>query len=319
MIQYLATRYQWQVDPDWLVWTPGVVSSLHAICAGFGASDTKLVTAVPIYPPFLAVPKHCGKELICLSMKKAGNRFTMDLDEVEQVFARENVSVFMLCSPHNPCGTIFTREELERLVQLCIHHGVVLCSDEIHSDFILDQEVSHIPAGALSPGAAEQSITLMAPSKTFNIPGLGCSFAVVPNPERKKVFTHAMAGIVPDVNIMGLAGAQAAYSQCQDWLDQLLVYLKKNRDLTVQRVNAMKGAVMYPGAATYLAWIDLRATGLTDPVGFLESSGIGLSDGRFFGAPGYVRLNFGCPRHILEKGLGRMERALLSMEQAMLP
>jgi cystathionine beta-lyase len=185
-----------------------------------------------------------------------------------------------------------------------------LCSDEIHSDFVLDPENRHIPTATVSAAAARRTITLMAPSKTYNIPGLGCAFAVISNPDLRARFKAACKGIVPTVNQMGFAAAKAAYGDCDDWLKQLIVYLAENRNQVMEQVTALPGCRLDPIPATYLAWIDVRETGLTDPVRFFEKNGVGLSDGTFFGSPGFVRLNFGCPAAILKNGLDRMAQAL---------
>jgi cystathionine beta-lyase len=305
----LMTLYDWAVEPDWLVWIPGVVSGLNLVCRTFGKQGQPLVTTTPIYPPFLSVSDHSGKPLITLPMIRESGRTTLDFDALERTF-QSGPSVFLFCSPYNPCGTLFTREELERLTTLCETYDILLCSDEIHSDFVLDPENRHIPTASLSEAAAQRTITLMAPSKTYNIPGLGCAFAVIPNADLRTRFKAAGKGIVPSVNLMGLAAAKAAYDACDDWLSQLISYLAANRTTAVKQINELPGCILDPIAATYLAWIDVRETGLTDPVRFFEEHGVGLSDGSFFGSPGFVRLNFGCPAIVLEKGLDRMAQAL---------
>lgn len=305
----LRRLYDWPVAPESILWTPGVVSALHGVCRSSGRKGEKIVITTPIYPPFLAVCRLSGREQVTIPMKEIRKRSCLDFQKIEQAF-QEGATLFLLCSPYNPCATLFTREELLELTDLCDRYQVILCSDEIHSDFVLDPENVHIPSASVSRKAGARTITLMAPSKTFNIPGLGCSFAVIENPGLRAGFQAATQGIVPDVNIMGLAAARAAYQECDDWLDQLIPYLRKNRDLVMDRVGRMKGCRINPIQSTYLAWIDVRETGLKDPVSFFEEGGVGLSDGKFFGQQGFVRLNFGCPRSTLEQGLSRMERAL---------
>lgn len=305
----LEALYGWKIETDWLTWVPGVVTGLNAACKGIGAPDQPLVTTVPIYPPFLATPHHSSKELITVPMIQEDDRAVLDFDGLEKAF-QQNASMFLFCSPYNPCGTLFHRGELMRLSALCTQYGVAICSDEIHSDFVLDPGNKHIPTASVSPDAASRTVTLMAPSKTYNIPGLGCSFAVTPDPDLRARFTDALKGIVPDVNLMGFAATRAAYTQCDQWLGQLLAHLRRNRDMVIERVNKMSGCKADPMEATYLAWIDVRETGLEDPVKFFEDNGVGLSDGKFFGQDGFIRLNFGCPTPVLEEGLNRMENAL---------
>jgi cystathionine beta-lyase len=174
----------------------------------------------------------------------------------------------------------------------------------------LDKDKAHIPTATLSKDIAERTITLLAPSKTFNVPGFGCSFAVIPNQRLRRNFRKAMAGIVPLINPMGYAAALAAYRYGHEWLAALLDYLRDNRELVTREINDMKGIAMTHVEATYLAWINMHDTGLEDPVTFFEQAGVGLSDGKDFGGPGFVRLNFGCPRSLLQKALPRMRSAL---------
>jgi len=309
IVDQMAKLYDWPIQPEWIVWLPGVVSGFNIAGRAYGKPTDAIATHTPIYPPFLSAPTNCGRQLIKVPMIEINNRTTLDFDGLETAF-QKGVSLFIFCSPHNPCGTLFTKDELEQLVQLCQKYEVILCSDEIHSDFVLDHGDCHIPTASISQVAADLTITLMAPSKTYNIPGLGASFAVIPNSNLRKKFNHHSAGIVPSVNLLGLVATQAAYEHCDDWLKQLIAYLKTNRDIVFNRVNQMKGCKLNPIASTYLAWIDIRKTGIKDPVSFFEQAGIGLSDGAYFGQNGFVRLNFGCPRSILEKGLDLMEEAL---------
>lgn len=211
----------------------------------------------------------------------------------------------------DPTGRVFTEGELGRLADLCRRHDLVLCSDEIHCDLVLEPNREHLPTAALDADVAARTITLMAPSKTFNLPGLNCAYAIIPDAALRRRFQRAMAGIVPYVNLFGYVGALAAYRDSGDWHDALLDYLRINRTLVAESVAAMPGLRSAPGEATYLTWIDARGAGLDDPAGFFERAGVGLSDGREFGAPGFVRLNFGCPRSVLQEGLERMRKAVL--------
>ena len=206
-------------------------------------------------------------------------------------------------------GRCWNRDELLDLANFAEANDLVVCSDEIHCGLILDAEKRHIPFASLSPEAAKRSITLMAPSKTYNIPGLGCAFAVIPDAALRRRFLGAMDGIVPHVNILGLAACEAAYRDCGAWHDELITYLRGNRDQVFAAVNAEKGAKMSRVEATYLAWIDVRELGLEKPAAHFEAHGLGLSDGSDFGAPGWLRLNFGCPRATLDEALRRFATA----------
>ncbi len=309
IIRRMKALYDWKIEKEWLIWIPGVVSGLNVAARACGRLDQKIITTTPVYAPFFATPDNCGKALATVDMIDIHQRFTLDFESLEKKF-KDHPGLFLFCSPHNPCGTIFTKNELHRLVQLCDDYKVVVCSDEIHCDFVLSENKRHIPIASISKAAADLSITLMAPSKTYNIPGLGCSFAIIPNDRLRNGFKKLMKGLIPEVNLMGLFAAKVAYSECDEWLSQLIEYLKKNRDMVQDRINKMKGLKLYPVESTYLAWIDVRGTGIDDGIHFFEQAGVGLSDGRDFGWEGFVRLNFGCPRSILEKGLNRMEKAL---------
>ena len=222
--------------------------------------------------------------------------------------------LFMLCHPHNPVGTAFTKEELERFSKWALQRELVICSDEIHCDLLLDPELRHIPLGNLEPETAEHTITLMAPSKTYNLPGFGCSFAIISNADLRVRFKKAMAGIVPDPAAMGFHLAEAAYRDSEEWRQCLLAYLRNNRDYALSKLLTMPGLTPYSPSATYLLWIDARKLGTDDPHRFFEENGVGLSDGSDFGAPGFLRLNLGCSRKIIEEALNRMERGVLKPE-----
>jgi cystathionine beta-lyase len=218
--------------------------------------------------------------------------------------------LFLLCNPHNPVGRVFNNEELISLASICSKHDIVISSDEIHCGLLLEPGKRHIPIASLSPEISNRTITLMAPSKTYNLPGLGCSFAIISNPDLRKNFNAAMNGIVPRVNTLGYTAAIAAYRDSRDWHASLLDYLRGNRDLVLSCINKMSGLSSRKIEATYLAWIDTRKSGIQDPVRFFENAGVGLSDGKEFGMPGFVRLNFGCRRELLEKALERMAIAV---------
>ena len=289
LIAKLDSLYGWKVKEEWILWVPGVVCALNVACATFGSPHYKIVTTTPVYPPFLTAPGNCGKLLVTVPMIDINQRTTLDFDALEKEL-KENTSLFMFCSPYNPCGTVFTKEEINRIVELCAAYDVVICSDEIHSDVVLDENKRHIPTASVSQTAAMQTITLMAPSKTYNIPGLGCSFAIIPDEGLRNKFKARLRGLIPDVNLLGLFAAKAAYKECDEWLSQMISYLRKNRDIVQDHVNKMPGCKLNPVESTYLAWIDVRGTGLEDPVLFFEQAGVGLSDGNYFGQKGFVLL-----------------------------
>lgn len=302
---HLERQYQWPIEAEWLVWLPGLVTGLNVACR---AVPGGVFTAAPIYPPFLSAPHLAGSPLARADLRCADGSWQWDLAAAD-ASCDAATRLFLLCHPHNPVGRCWTREELEALAAWAEARDLVVCSDEIHCGLILDPGRQHIPFAALSPAAARRSITLMAPSKTFNIPGLGCAFAVIPDAALRGRFRRAMAGIVPHVNSLGLLACEIAYRECDDWHRELIAYLRANRDAVEAAVAALPGVSMTHVEATYLAWLDVRGLGLERPHGHFEAHGLGLSDGADFGAPGWLRLNFGCPRATLDVALARLARA----------
>ncbi len=305
VLAHLEGEYNWRIDAEWIVWLPGLVSGLNIACH---AVDGDALTATPIYPPFLTAPRLSGRNLQCVDLAETGDGWRWDQDALEAA-TTETSRLFLLCHPHNPVGRCWTHAELLELAAYAERNDLIVCSDEIHCGLILDTDKQHIPFASLSPEAARRSITLMAPSKTFNIPGLGCAFAVIPDAALRRRFLRAMDGIVPHVNVLGLVACEAAYRDCADWHRELLAILRANRDRVEAAVRGQAGLRMQHVEATYLAWIDVRALGLEQPQAHFEAHGIGLSDGKDFGAPGWLRLNFGCPTSILDEALQRLATA----------
>jgi cystathionine beta-lyase len=309
VVEKLAADFSWSIQPEWLVWLPGVVTGFNVTCRAVGEDNDDVMTAVPVYPYFLSAPQNSRRRLIKVPLQETNNHWTLDFDLLEKAIT-PNTRVFILCNPHNPVGRVFSRDELNSLAAICEKHDMVICSDEIHCDLILDSEMIHIPTATLDAAIAERTITLMSPSKTFNLPGLGCAFAVISEKKLRRRFINAMAGIVPHVNALGYAAAEAAYRDCADWHAALLEYLRDNRDTVARAIADMPRLSMAPVEATYLAWIDVRTADLPDPVRFFEDAGVGLQDGIEFGGPGFVRLNFGCQRPLLHEALDRMKKAM---------
>jgi len=305
VLAHLEAEYEWSIEPEWIVWLPGLVTGLNVACR---AVDGEVLTAMPIYPPFLSAPHFSGRTLHRAALTLADDRWQWDMAALGTA-ASAATRLFLLCHPHNPVGRCWSHDELLALAAFAEARDLIVCSDEIHCGLVLDNDKKHIPFASLSPDAAQRSITLLAPSKTFNIPGLGCALAVIPNPQLRQRFEHAMHGIVPHVNVLGLAACEAAYRDGQDWHRELIAYLRGNRDRVIAAVDGEKGVKMAPVEATYLAWIDVRDLGLTRPGAHFEAHGLGLSDGTDFGAPGWLRLNFGCPRSTLDEALRRFATA----------
>ena len=308
VIAHLLRDFGWRVEAEWLVWLPGLVCGLNVLCRAVGGPGDGVATFTPVYPPFLSAPALSGRELIKVPLALHDGRWEMDLDTLERAIT-PHTKLLLFCNPHNPVGRAWRRDELERLAGIAERHDLVIGSDDIHAGLILDGGTRHLPIATISAETARRTITLLAPSKTFNIPGLGCSFAIIPDPGLRRAFRAAKAGIVPHVNLLGYTAALAAYRDGEPWRQALLSYLRGNRDLVAAEVGRMPGLSATHVEATYLTWIDTRQMGLQHPGRFFEEAGVGLSDGADFDGPGFVRLNFGCPRPLLQEALERMNRA----------
>ena len=309
VLEHLERDFSWPVTPEWLVWLPGLVCGLNVLNRAVGQAGDEVITFTPVYPPFMSAPTLSQRSTVKVPLVLEGGRWVADLEALERAIT-PRTRLLLLCSPHNPVGRVWSREELQQFAGVAERHDLVIGSDDIHAGLILDEGIRHMPIAALSPETARRTITLLAPSKTYNIPGLGCSFAVISDPVLRKGFIRAAGRIVPHVNLLGYTAAEAAYRHGEGWRQALLSYLRGNRDLVAEAVRRMPGLSMTPVEATYLAWIDARAAGLEDPGTFFEKAGVGLSNGKDFDAAGFVRLNFGCSRILLKEALMRMETAL---------
>ncbi len=310
--EMLWREFRWTVYPDWIVWLPGLVSGLNITCRAVGQTGDQVLTATPIYPPFLSAPRNCAREVARVPLELNGRRWEWHMERVAAAVT-PRTKLLLLCNPQNPVGRVFARDELLAIAELCHRHDLVICSDEIHCGLVLDERCRHQPIAALDAAIARRTITLMAASKTYNLPGLGCAFAVISDADLRRRFGAAMRGIVPHVNVLGWVATEAAYRHGDAWRTALIDYLRANRDRVLQGITALAPLATTPVEATYLAWIDARALGSDNPAALFERAGVGLSDGADFGAPGFLRLNFGCRRATLDDALGRMSVALESV------
>lgn len=309
VLAHLREDFGWRVEPEWIVWLPGIVAGLNGACRAVGNEGDDVLILTPVYPPFLSAPGLSGRTTQAVPLAEEGNRWTLDLEAIERAVT-PRTRLLLLCNPHNPVGRAYDRQELSLLAELCERRRLTICSDEIHAGLVLEPGRRHIPLASLSPETASRTITLLAPSKTCNIAGLGCGFAVIPSPELRHRFLRVTEGIVPYVNALGYTAALAAYRDSRDWQARLIDYLRGNLALVEESVRRMPGLAMHHPEATYLAWIDCRNLGVKKPAAFFEDAGVGLSDGSSFSGEGFVRLNFGCPRPLLRQALERMASAL---------
>jgi len=313
----LERLYGWKVAAEALVFLPGVVVGFNLACRALTTSGDGVLLQTPAYPPILQAPANANCTCQGMQLTEGPNgRYGIDLDRFEGTIT-PRTRVFILCNPHNPVGRVFTREELQGMAEICLRHDIVICSDEIHCDFVFTRH-QHVPIGSLSPEVGDRTITLLAPSKTFNIAGLHAAVAVVPNEELRKKLCAAKGGLVGEPDILSYTAALAAYRDGQEWLDELLVYLEANRDYMVQYVQERLPQLRVGRPeGTYLAWLDCRQAGIPGNAQrfFLEKAHVALNDGADYGqgGEGFVRLNFGCPRVTLREALERMEQAMASL------
>ena len=308
--------YDWHIEDDWILPLTGVVPGLNfsrAISQLHGKNRAVLVE--PVYPhlrkhPAL-LPGFSDSGSPC---KLENGRWVPDFDALEANI-NDDTGLLLLCHPNNPIGRAHTDDELARYSSIAEKYDLIVCADEIHCDLILNGS-RHRPFASLGDDQRSRTITLMAASKTWNIAGLSCAFAIIANPELRRDFQRVSAGMTGDVNVLGMTATIAALEHGEPWRQKMLKYLRENAALTERRINATGKLHMTPVEATYLAWIDARDLGVENPQKFFEQHGVGMNDGADFGAPGFVRLNFGCPREMLEEALERIEIAVTKLTHA---
>jgi cystathionine beta-lyase len=310
VIKYLDRQHGYSAKAAWLNFLPGLVPAINLCCHAFTEPGDSVMTATPVYPPFLSAPDYAQRELIkvplCLDSQ---DRWTLDIEAMEAAI-KPNTKIFVLCSPHNPVGRVFSKEELTALANFCERHDLILISDEIHCDLVFDAEAKHTVTASLSEQIANRTVTLMAASKTYNLPGLACAFSVIENTKLRAQFQKTIRGIITEVNCFGYAGITAAYNHGEPWRQALLTYLRDNYNLVYNFIQSELPEITFrPMESTYLAWFDVSRLELKDPVGHFEKHGVGLSDGTPFDGHQHLRLNFGCPRARLRQGLEMMAEA----------
>ena len=311
----LQTRYGWRVSPEAILVIPGVIPGFNLAARALTAAGDGLLLQTPVYPPIGRVPDNVGltSDEMQLDLQPDG-RYAIDFERFEAAIG-ERTRMFLLCNPHNPVGRVFRRDELERTAEVCLRRGLLICADEVHCELTFSRQ-RHVPIASLDAEIAARTITLMAPSKSFNLPGLKCAVAIIPNASLREKFVAAQLDLVRAVNVLGYTAALAAYRDGQPWLDALLRYLEANRDFVVEYARSkLPGVRAASPEATYLAWLDCREADLPDSdpyTFFLDEARVALTDGKAFGrgGAGFVRLNFACPRATLAEGLDRMRHAL---------
>ena len=315
IIEWQRRRLGWNIEKEWLFFSPGVVTALNLLVETFTEPGDKVIVQPPVYFPFFWAVERNGRKLVHNQLIEKNNQYFIDFEDLEEK-ARAGAKMLILCSPHNPVGRAWKRNELEKLGEICQEHGLIIISDEIHGDLLAPGE-NHIPTAMVSEELAMNAVTCIAPSKTFNLAGLFTSSIIIQNEELRNKFktTHERVHLSP--NIFGMVASEAAYSYGDSWLDQALLYIKKNAGLVektlAEEIPIIKSS---PLEATYLMWLDFRGFDLSDDeVGkiLVEKAGVGLSPGKMFGpgGEGFQRINIGCPRSVLEEALDKIIKAFI--------
>nr|TXF82340.1 putative C-S lyase [Alkalicoccus halolimnae] len=313
--EWVLRRQGWNIDADWIQFSHGVVPSIAKAVQALTEPGEKVLVQSPVYPPFFSMVKENNRELVNCPLQESGDTYRIDFTALEDALAG-GVKMMLLCHPHNPVGRVWTKEELEQIGTLCVKYNVILVSDEIHGDLVFKPH-KQIPAASLSPEISKQTITLIAPSKTFNLAGLQASAVITENEEfRKKIEKLDKKNGFFTLNTFGILAMEAAYEEGEAWLEELLVYLEENVQLVESFLKEeLPHVKIFKPEATYLLWIDCRETGLSDTAlnkKLLETGKLAMNPGTSFGegGSGFMRMNIACPKETVQEGLERLKRAL---------
>lgn len=321
IIHWMQQRHGWEIKPEWLQFTPGIVPALSLIVQAFTSPGDKVIIQSPVYPPFYRVVESQDRELVINPLKEQDGHYTMDFEDLESKID-EKVKMIILCSPHNPVGRVWTEQELRQLHDICSKSGILVVSDEIHGDLVYEP-YRHIPYAMLSEEAQNNSIICTAPSKTFNIAGLNTSNLIIPNSAlRTKLRKLIQQYELGSLSTFGATATIAAYTEGKEWLEQCLAYLQDNRDAVIQFIrNKLPEIVVSVPEATYLIWLDCRALGMTSAElqkFMLHEAKIAFNNGATFGkdGDGFMRMNIACPRQVIDEALARLETAVEHWRQS---
>lgn len=321
VIDRLYAKFGWKIEKEWIVITPGVMPAVNTAVLAFTDPGDCVALQSPVYPPFWSAISDNNRQLAVNCLKLSGGRYEIDFEDLKTKFEEGHSKAIVFCNPHNPGGRVWTAEELNKVGEIVTGSGGVVISDEIHCELVMKGH-THTPFASMSRQFEQNSVTCFAPSKTFNIPGFHTSVAIIPNEEMREKFNKARGRIMGSPNILGLIAMEAAFRHGDQWLEQVLDYIEGNIDYTMDYFSKKipEIAPMRP-EATYLVWLDCRNLGLSAgelKALFVEEARVGLNDGTTFGlgGEGFMRLNVGCPRPILEEGLLRIKNAVRNLRKA---
>jgi aminotransferase/cystathionine beta-lyase len=310
--QYLAGHYNWQVDPDWIVILPSVVSGLYTAVRQLSSPTQRVLVPQPVYHHLRLACSEGPRPYTEIPLTLEGDRWVLPWQTLNQ-FHQADTKLALLCNPQNPGGTVYTPSELLQFAEFCEAYDLLICSDEIHAGLVLDSHTSHVPIASLDQRISMRTVTLMSLNKVFNFPGIGLAWAVAENPRLRAAMQTDLHRTIVEPSLLAYSATTAALRDGEAWRQSLLQYLRENRDYVVRRIQAMSPLKVAKIEASYLAWIDCSGLECTDPYALFLAAGLALSPGAQFNAPQFVRLNFGTQRATLEKALDRMTLALASL------
>lgn len=308
LVERLQRLYGWRVEPDWVVFVSGVVPGLHLAARHCMRADQHALVPTPVYHHLKQSLQKAQRAHTDVPLVLQSGRWVWDEDFLASA-VRPGSRLLFLCNPQNPGGTIFTREELARVAAFAEKHDLVICSDEIHAEILLDEGKPHVPVASVSREASRRTVTLLSPNKAFGFPGAGCAFAIIEDAELRRAFSSDHHATVHDASVFGYEAALAAYRECDEWLEAQLAYLRVNRDLVEQEIARLPGLKLAHVEATYLAWIDASGLGVADPYKHFLDHGVAMSPGSQFGDAKFARLNFGTRKALLTEALKRISSA----------
>lgn len=315
IINWCRTRYQWQVEQEEIIYTPGVVRGLAFTINSFSTVGDKIMVMSPVYPPFFNVSKTNRREVVYHRLELVDNQFMIDFNQFEQDLL--GCKLLILCNPHNPGGRVWSKEELTKIADICHKHSVLVVSDEIHADLTL-QNKQHNPFPTVSTTANDNSIVFMAPSKAFNMPGIACSYVIIKNKELREQYKSFVEALdVMSGNMFAYNALIAAYNECSDWLEEVKSYIESNIDFVDQFLKQMPLIKMIRPQASYLIFLDFRLLNLSDKElqeFLIDKAGLLLNPGESFGpgGAGFMRLNVGCSKKVLERALNQLYLAYIN-------
>ena len=309
--QYIKDQFNWTVDPEWIVFTPSLVSSLYSIAQQVTHADDHLLTLQPVYHHILQAASFSHRDYSAVPLDNYNHRLILSADGLKH-YQKNNTRLLFFCNPHNPGGSVYTRAELNDIAGFCVNNNIVICSDEIHCNMIHDG-IQHIPIASLSEEIADQSITLMSLNKVFNIPGLGLAWMICKNKEIRKKIQAQIGTLIPDPQIISYVSTQAALRHGEPWRQELIQYLESNKLMLKNDIKQMQSIQMYTMEASYLAWIDCSQLEIKDPAQLFLDHGLALQPGSMFQQNNHVRINIATPKSVLSKALDRMHAAINSL------